>query len=444
MDVVQIEHWNPGASMPLILPVHIQPNTHADIVDANVRANSRLDVPWLYECPAHDGVAVICGGGPSLADDIERIREMSPTATVFGLNGASGRLTRDGIPVDYQVIIDAQEITTSLVDVKADDRLYASHVHPATAKYADMFFHLNFAGCEDLFPPEKVEMGGYTLVGGGVSVGITALVVAYTLGYRKLHLFGYDSSNRDGATHAYSQPHNKAIPTIDIEWAGKTYNCSMPMKLQAEAFLRISKQLREEGCEITVHGSGLLPAMCSETPRTEREKYQLLWALGDYRGRSFGEEIVEKFLDVASPVGRVVDFGCGTGRAALRLAEQGYDVTAIDFCDNARDKEAIGLRFIQWDLTRPIPVKGDVGYCTDVMEHIPPEDVDTVIANILASTPRAFFQIATFPDVHGSTIGQTLHLTVQDHEWWAAKFDNIIWQERTELHSCFYVETANV
>jgi SAM-dependent methyltransferase len=441
MDAVQLEHWNPRATMPLLLPVYIVPNTHADVVDANITANARLDVPWLYASEPHEYTAVICGGGPSLKDSRDELRALARDINndFFGLNGAAGWLEDQGISVQRQVIIDAQEITSSLVETRAHKRLYASHVHPETAKYADQLFHLNFDGVEDLLPPEKVAAGGYTLVGGGVSVGITALVVAYVMGYRKMHLFGYDSSNRGSATHAYSQNWNAPIPRIDVEWAGKTYNASMPMKLQAEAFQRFATQLQEEGCEFTVHGDGLLPAMWHEPPTTEREKYQLLWARGGYGHTSPGEQVASVFVDVAKPTGRVIDFGCGSGKGAMAIIEQtGCDVLLTDFTDNCRIKAAVGLPFLRWDLTRPFPQKGDVGFCADVMEHIPEADVETVIANILDATPRAFFQIATVPDNWGETIGQQLHLTVRDHEWWAAKFPSVLWQERTPLRSCFY------
>jgi SAM-dependent methyltransferase len=298
-------------------------------------------------------------------------------------------------------------------------------------------FHLANIGITDLLPQERVEEGGFSLIGGGVSVGITALTVAYTLGYRRFHLFGYDSSNR-GTTHAYPQPMNANVPEMDVEWGDKVYRCSMPMKLQADAFFRYAEALKEAGVEITVHGSGLLPAMWNSPPMTEREKYQILWARGDYRDWSPGEMAVEQFLAL-KPEGLVLDFGCGTGRAAMKIKEAGHDVLLFDFTDNCRDKAALTLPFVQWDLTQPLPVKGGTGYCTDVMEHIPPEDVDTVLANIMAAVPNCFFQIATIPDGFGAAIGQTLHLTVQDHDWWAAKFPNVLWSDRTAFHSTFYV-----
>jgi hypothetical protein len=75
------------------------------------------------------------------------------------------------------------------------------------------------------------------------------------------------------------------------------------------------------------------------------------------------------------------------------------------------------------------------------MEHIPTEDVEKVIANITASAGQVLFQIATVPDKFGATIGQRLHLTVRDHDWWAARMPQILWQERGGSHSSFYVSS---
>jgi hypothetical protein len=274
-----------------------------------------------------------------------------------------------------------------------------------------------------------------------VSVGITALCLAHAMGYREFHLYGYDSSNRNAKTHAYEQRMNALIPTIDVTWGGKTYTCAMPMKAQAFAFPKFARALTEEGVKIEVHGDGLLPAMWSVPPATEQEKYALIWTLDDYRKWSPGEDKVETFLEVAKPDALVVDFGCGTGRAARKIAETGVDVLLIDFTDNCRDKDCMALPFLQWDLCERIPVSAPYGFCTDVMEHIPTEKVDLAIRNIMTAAERVFFQIATFEDGFGDEIGQTLHLTVKDHGWWLERFSDyeVQWQEAGDLASCFYV-----
>jgi SAM-dependent methyltransferase len=159
---------------------------------------------------------------------------------------------------------------------------------------------------------------------------------------------------------------------------------------------------------------------------SERDKYRLLWSTENYRVHSPAEEAVHKIMDRLKPDSLVIDFGCGTGRASLELSKRGVPVLLIDFADNCRDHEAITLPFLEWDLTKPIlQLHARFGICFDVMEHIPTADVDGVIRNIMGAAGKVYFQIATAPDTCGALIGATLHNTVQPHEWWRGKFDEL-------------------
>jgi SAM-dependent methyltransferase len=275
------------------------------------------------------------------------------------------------------------------------------------------------------FPEARRKAGGYALVGGGAAVGNSALCLAYVMGFRRFELYGYDSSHRGEESHAYEQPMNRFIPVVDVEWGGQNYRASVAMKAQAEKFQITAQALKREGCTIHVHGDGLLPAMWNTPPVTECDKYRLLWSTDAYREHSPGEGMVPAILKLLEPEGLVLDFGCGTGRAALELAKAGCDVLCIDFADNCRDEEAMALPFLQWDLTKPIPARAKFGVCTDVMEHIPPDDVATVLANVLGSAESVFFQISTVPDALGALIGQDLHLTVRPHGWWTERLAEV-------------------
>lgn len=422
--VVQMPYRNPHASVPLIIPVLVVCNTPDEEIERNVRENSALDLPWIGFRPAHERVAVLVGGGPSLADHIEDVRAWAGHgATVFAMNGAARFLAERGIDVDYQVIADAKPETAGLVHPDARAHLIASQANPETLVRAGAptLWHLAVDEQMDrLFPVERRKAGGYALVGGGAAVGNSALCLAYVMGYRTFHCFGYDSSHRGEASHAYAQPMNAFIPVVEVEWAGRVYRSSVAMKAQAEKFQITAQALRREGCAIHVHGDGLLPAMWNTDPAhlTERDKYRLMWGAEQYRTVSPGELAVPLILEHLQPEGLVLDFGCGTGRASLALARAGLDVLLIDFADNCRDEEAIGLPFLEWDLTRPLPPHARYGICCDVMEHIPPDDVPVVIENILAAADNVFFQISTVPDVCGELIDQDLHLTVRPHAWW--------------------------
>jgi hypothetical protein len=196
------------------------------------------------------------------------------------------------------------------------------------------------------------------------------------------------------------------------------------MKLQAERFQETARLLQDEGCAVHVHGSGLLPDMWNTPSEVlqERDKYERMWSFPAYRVLSPGENSVDDFLEIVKPVGTVIDFGCGTGRAALKIKEAGLEVILVDFANNCRDTEAAHLQFYQLDLSEPMPFRVPFGYCTDVMEHIPPGSIDAVIANIMSTARTVFFQISTVEDRAGAIINQKLHLTVQPHEWWCEKF----------------------
>ena len=448
--VIQMAYQNAHASAPLYIPVKVICNTPDEELERNITANSAQPLPWVQFAPEHQKVAVMCGGGPSLAEHIDDIKELQANGgVIFAMNAASQFLRSFGIVVDYQVIADAKPETSTLVDPEACHHLIASQVHPSTLAKCSRTTLWHMAIDEEmdrLFPEERRKAGGYALIGGGASVGNSAVCIAYVMGYRQLEIFGFDSSHRGEESHAYDQPMNRFIMTVDVEWAGKTYKSSVAMKAQAEKFQITGQALKKAGCTVNVHGKGLLPAMWN-TPAAnlrEQDKYQLMWSTDEYRAGSPGERVVPTILHYMKPKGLVIDFGCGTGRASLALNRHGLDVLLIDFADNCRDEEAMLLPFLQWDLTRPLPPSADYGICTDVLEHIPPADVPTVLDNILASARNVFFQISTVPDHFGALIDSQLHLTVEPHAWWKAelaKRGEIAWEDDQTIASLFVVRS---
>jgi SAM-dependent methyltransferase len=184
------------------------------------------------------------------------------------------------------------------------------------------------------------------------------------------------------------------------------------------------------GCSINLHGEGLLQAIWTERqkPITEQEKYKKLWSMPEYRITSPGESVVDEFI-AQSGVSRddiVIDIGCGTGRAALAISEKvGCKVKLIDFADNCLDDNARGLDIAMLDISQQhIGLRGTIGFCCDVLEHIPTDLLDFTVKNILKSVKKCFFQISTVDDVCGALIGHPLHLSVYDAEWWCGFFES--------------------
>ena len=155
----------------------------------------------------------------------------------------------------------------------------------------------------------------------------------------------------------------------------------------------------------------------------EREIYEQIWDRPEYRRIAPGELMAKLFLNWTKPEkgSTVIDFGCGTGRGARILAQYGLSVTGVDFAQNCLDKGVAesGFKFLEKDLTKPIGLEAEYGFCTDVMEHIPPEDVLKVLRNVRACVEKAFFNISTLPDNWGSRlVGHELHLTIEQPPWW--------------------------
>ncbi len=441
---------NPHATLPFSLRFLVVRNTTDEQIEKNIRANSVRDLEWIGQAKPHDGVAVIVGGGPSVADCLEQIRDLN-YGFVFAGNAASKFLYDNDIPVTYQVVGDAKPESSTLVDDWASVRLIASQVDPSTLDRSiecgeTVLWHLNAENIEDMFPPQRVKRGGYSLINGSSTVGDFMVRLAYVMGYREMHIFGFDSCHREGKSHAYSQPMNDSMPCTAVEWGGRSFYCSLAMKAQAESFQVTARKLEKE-CKLHIYGDGLLQAMYRVDPKdlSERDLYRLMWQYDTYRKFAPGESQVATFLEVAKPEpgSQVIDFGCGTGRASIVLKEAGLNPVLVDFADNCRDMDAILLPFFETDLTQPIPLNAPYGLCTDVMEHIPPEDVVTVITNIMASAQRVFFQIAIVPDMMGQLVKRPLHVSVHPASWWHDLFirlgHSIEWEQADEVEARFYI-----
>lgn len=243
--------------------VHAAPNTEDAALLANVRVNSRRALPWV-EQGADRGHAVLVGGGPSLADTIEEVRRRwRDGQTIFALNGVAKYLIGEGITPEYGVILDPRADNARFIVPGVGEWLLASQCHPdvfeAAASETASVWHFATEGLPDMVPPEH---GSPLMVGGGITVGITVMGLAFAMGFRELHLYGYDSSDRDTEAHAYRQGEDDAESKRVQAWCeGREFTCGVAMLAQAQAFPQWAALLAEAGATITVHGDGLLPTI---------------------------------------------------------------------------------------------------------------------------------------------------------------------------------------
>lgn len=279
-------------------------NTAQEAIFANVRSACARDLAWFDADNAeHDRHVAIIGGGPSVRDLLDEIGwRQSQGQQVWALNNAAAVCIDHGIRLDAQVLLDARADNKMFLR-SAGEYLISSQCDPSVFDTFDQplsgviekprvtLWHANTPSMAELLKDEKARVT--YLIGGGTTVGMNALVLAVARGYRKIHLYGFDSSYRDGAHHAYSQSLNDSDAVVDVLYADRHYRCATWMVGQANEFAQMARQYEADGVVITVHGSGLLPDIARDlastmTPAETRAAEILKRAPNATRGAEIG------------------------------------------------------------------------------------------------------------------------------------------------------------
>lgn len=300
------------------LELEIACNLSMDEIFCNVHHAASLPHKWVDGEEMNDGHAVIVGGGPSINQYIDELKQRKADGQkIFALNNAFAWCQRQGIEPDYQVIVDGRAENISFIPsyVLAGTKfLYASQVNPLVFDEAAVMapieiWHPNIDGIQDIIGKDK----RYALVGGGSTVGLRTLSLAYILGYRKLHLYGFDSSYSGGDHHAYDQALNNGQRIVNVTCDDREFEATPWMVSQAEEFLVIAEALVNAGCLMTIHGDGLLPHMANRLKPSRSS--------ADIRA----DEILARFPEKNDVIG--AEIGVFAGELSQRLLTRSPDLT---------------------------------------------------------------------------------------------------------------------
>ncbi len=133
-------------------------------------------------------------------------------------------------------------------------------------------------------------------------------------------------------------------------------------------------------------------------------EYRRLHAANKFGGACLGKHIPEiKELIKQYDCESILDYGCG--KATHHKKAKLSNVTLYDPYYEPYSKRLEG--------------SFDMVICTDVMEHIPEEDVGKVLAELIDRTNKVLFlAICTKPALKKFSDGTNVHLTVKPSEWW--------------------------
>lgn len=331
--------WKIGGGTSLELEIVC--NTDNDQLIKNIKSACALPLPWLQGGHAvHDKHAVIIGGGPSLKNQLAEIqRRQEEGQVVFSTNNTWKFLLENGIEPDYHVMSDARPENADFIPDNTNDTegLYASQCAPEVFKFKSTIWHPFLQGIKEVIGPDERN---YAVVGGGTTTGLKAIAIAFILGYRKFHLYGFDSSYEEGNHHAYKQALNDSSKVIEVIVNGIKFETSPWMVTQVDDFKELAPILvNDEGCEITIHGNGLLPYVAtllvrSQTEDTEIElKDGFYWPSKDIDCReAVLREVgdIDKIITYCKRKGTVIQAGGNVGLWALRLAKSFKDVLTFE------------------------------------------------------------------------------------------------------------------
>lgn len=197
--------------------------------------------------PAHDRTLAIVGGGPSVADTIDHLR-----GDVAAVNGSHDWLLSNGIVPWACGFCDSRARVSKTVTPRHDVWYYV-----ADTCHDDLLSKLDIV-------PDRIVRWKKAEMGWGCSMGLRWIFLGHDLGYRSFDLHGFDSSLRDGRTHAYPGFKDGAttgIITVD------GYRTRANFLAQAIDFFDIMRWF-DGAIDVRLFGDGLLQSRALTGPRS--------------------------------------------------------------------------------------------------------------------------------------------------------------------------------
>ena len=235
-------------------------NTHEDIA-RNIQSALDRNLPRYTEVAGKErGTVSIVGSGPSLKRNWRNIEKLG--GDIIACNAAYQFLLEKGITPKYMMCFDADPLMLEFITPHPEIVfLIASRCPP---KAFDMLADCDVvcwhaAGDRDTESLlQKAGRFDDPMVIGGTSATMRGMLIAQTLGYTDVHLWGADASFENGETHIRKSTTNEKRMFINM--AGRVFETAPWMTQQVNDFKLLAPALRDfYGVTLTVHGDGLLP-----------------------------------------------------------------------------------------------------------------------------------------------------------------------------------------
>lgn len=426
------------------MPYGEAPVSRDDILKQVEENAQRRDVPNLHPREYTPKTMVYIGGGPSIRKFLKEIKEKceSPEYDVYTSNATCKFLLAKGIRPDYHLILDPTEKKVRDLDYEEDVELILGlQCHPKLFERAkekgakvSKFLAASVTGTDGrsdkdaaqaaLTKDDQQLMG----IGGGSMCGTRMIYYASAMGYRRLEYYGVDGSveMKDAGTvncYAYTKPRGENILETETG-SGRKFFTTMSLARQGEELVLLLDLM--PGLDVEVYGDTLMADQLSNyranrinqnyciTPEYLEMQRDMHKEYGDKYGDSASFHAPRVFMgaaQIARKIGscRVLDYGAGKGvlKKSIENAFPAIDGVVYDEYDPCVD-----------GINAP-PKPAELVFCGDVMEHVEPECVNTVLRHIRDLTNKvAIFVISTRPAGKTLPDGRNAHISNHGPDWW--------------------------
>ena len=283
-----------------------QINTDWETRKSHIEQNIRLPLPQVRTYTQNSRQMIICGGGPSLAQHIDKVKELREAgAALCAINNAHQWLQDEHklIPSVY-IGLDSREFNSRFVRTPHKDCKYliSNSCHPSVFEtlkdYETYIWHPDMDEDPDTEGEEAILNKYYgknhwTQIPGGSTGFLRAFLVLRTLGYGNFHVFGFDSCYYpDGSHHSYEQPENDKETLWKVSCLGKEFYAAGWQIKQYEEFVKMFAAIGQV-FRMEIYGDGMPAHMIRQL---SRRPVQLRLFLLDRLDKILKRDLKKKYL----------------------------------------------------------------------------------------------------------------------------------------------------
>jgi uncharacterized Rossmann fold enzyme len=280
---------NGGNSMPVpqgMAPLKILAKCVADFDTIKSHAEYCSTLGLKYFVPSmesHNLEAVLVGSAPSVTTQVGNLKKKrrNPKYVFFGIKGGHDFLVKNKIQPDYGVAVDPLPKIVKenfLLDAQKCVYFIASQCHPSLfdglmeRDKNVVIWHLLTTQLLEWSKQEDCPIHQHYMIPGGSTSGLRAICLAFGMGFRKFHLYGYDSclqgKLRKVTGETCENTEKKPDEVIDLHAGDKDFRADKAMASQAQEFQALLDNIgKSDPIKVKAYGRGLIQTLCSERYR---------------------------------------------------------------------------------------------------------------------------------------------------------------------------------